>query len=346
MGLVLFLVALIVVLATVQAAVPQVKLCGDISCPSVSRIGLGTLHLGDKIGGLFDPVSTNKWLNSAFNAGINLIDTADVYPVKGGTAGDSAILLGKALKLSPGLRQKLVIVAKTGIVFPSTIDTSAEHIQAQVDWFLASLQTNYLDVLLLHYPNSYMDATVVAQTFAALKASGKVRHFGVSNHYPSHFDLLQSTLTKLNTGISLVTNEVEVSVWNPRYMNYDNTVVDHSYTNGYHILGWGGLAGDPTGGLNRLFQKPGVRQERILKALDTVGGQLGVNDTSVVALAWTLSHPAGIIPLIGTTKTERVDNLVTAFDLVGKFTSEQWWKIGGAGGLCALADNQCNYDGY
>jgi predicted oxidoreductase len=352
------------------AVVPQVPLCNWEGCPTVSRIGLGTLHLGDKIGGLSNPVKINEWINTGVDAGITLFDTADVsihpefctafflisivsfqvYPVKGGTAGDSAKLFGQALKLSPGLRSKIQIVAKMGIMFPNknqtfaAVDTTANHLLATVDWFLDSLQTKYLDVVLIHYPNAFMNAEEVAQTFSSLRASGKVRHFGVSNHYPSHFDTLQAALTKV--GIRLVTNEVEISVWNPRYMNYDKSTVDHAYANGYHNIAWGGLAGDSTGGLNRLFQKSGKRQTKILDALTAVGTELGVTDNAQLALAWTLAHPSGIIPLIGTTQVTRVTSLVEAVNLAPKITTMQWWKIGGEGGLCALADDQCDYKEY
>lgn len=333
--------------AVLGAKVPQVKLCDRDDCPYVSRIGLGTLHLGDAIGGLSDPVKINELMVAAVEQGITLIDCADVYPVKGGTSGDSAKLLGQAMALTPGLREQLTIVAKMDIIFPNTIDTSREHLSSTVDWFLDALQTDYLDIVLLHYSNSFLNAEEVAELFIELKAAGTVHHFGVSNHYPSKFDLFQSVLQKKSLGdISLVTNEIEVSVWNPGYMNYDNSLVDHSYTNGYRILGWGGLGGDPIGGLNRLFQRKGSRQFEILRALATVGDELGEKDESVVALAWTLSHPAGIIPLIGTTRIDRLQNLISALDLAGRMTTAQWWSIANKGGLCPLGDSQCNYDEY
>jgi len=292
----------------------------------------------------------NKWIQNGVNLGITLFDTADVYPVKGGTAGDSAKLFGQALQLTPGLRSKIQIVAKMGIMFPNknqsfaAIDTSSAHILSTVDWFLSALQTDYLDVVLVHYPNAFMNAEELAQTFAGLKSSGKVRNFGVSNHYPSHVDALQKKLDAV--GIKLVTNEVEISVWNPRYLNYDKGTVDHAYSNGYRNLAWGGLAGDSTGGDNRLFEKTGTGQKKILDALSEVGKELGVTDQATVALAWTLSHPSGIVPLIGTTQVSRVQTLVSAIDLAPKMTSTQWWKIGGTGGLCALADDQCDYADY
>lgn len=127
------------------------------------------------------------------------MDGADVYPVKGGDSGDSATLLGQAMKLTPGMREKLFIVAKMDIVMPNVIDTSRDHLMQTVDWFLSALQSNYVDLLLLHFPNSFMNAEEVAQTFYDLKDSGKVRYFGTSNHYPSHRDVLEKKLALVFT---------------------------------------------------------------------------------------------------------------------------------------------------
>lgn len=88
--------------------VPQVALCDYVGCPLVSRIGLGTLHLGDSVSGISKVEDINSWISSAVNIGINLFDLADVYPVKGGDAGDSATLFGQALEMTPGLREKIV----------------------------------------------------------------------------------------------------------------------------------------------------------------------------------------------------------------------------------------------
>lgn len=271
---------------------------------------------------------------------------ADVYPVKGGDSGDSATLFGKALALTPGLRENITIVAKMDIIFPSAIDTTTDHLSQTLDWFLQVLNSNYVDVLLLHYSNSLSDVDAIAQLFSEFKNAGKVRFFGVSNHYPSKFDLLQSRLDSYN--IKLITHEMEISAWNPGYLNYNSPLVDHAYQHGLHPLAWSSLGGDPLGGLNRLFVKTGERQLKINHALRSVGGELGLNNSqdNVVALLWLLSHPSGIIPLLGTTKTDRVDSLVTAFELLGKMTNAQWWSIAGAGGVCPLGDSQCDYDLY
>ncbi len=189
-----------------------------------------------------------------------------------------------------------------------------------------------------------MNAEEVAATFNAMKSTGKVLHFGTSNHYPAHRRALQAKLNKYN--ISLVTNEIEVSVWNPSYLNYNSDLVDDSYEHGYRVLGWSALGGDPIGGRNRLFDRHGERQLKIHMALKDAASNLGEDEETVVALAWVLAHPSGIIPLIGTTKNDRVNTLVHALDVAPKFNTDIWWAVGRKGGLCPLADSECNYKEY
>jgi predicted oxidoreductase len=176
-----------------------------------------------------------------------------------------------------------------------------------------------------------------------------VRNFGLSNHFPSKFYLLQKSLDAMapdGNGIKLMTHEFEASVWNPSYMDYNSALADHAYQHGLHPLAWCPLGGDPLGGLNRLFKRHGKRQKKILRALKDVGKQMGIADKSVVALVWLLSHPLGFIPLLGTTNLDRMSTQLTALDYVGKMTNEQWWSIAAKGGLCAYGDSQCNYDLY
>lgn len=345
------LFALLTCLAVERAAgagsVPLIKICEFDDCPVVSRVGMGALHLGDRISGLSDAAQVNAWINDAYAKGITLFDLADVYPVKGGDAGDSAVLFGQALALSPGLREKLTLVAKMGIIFPNAIDTTSQHLTSTLNWYLDVLNTTYVDILVIHYSAANMDAQAVASAFVDLKAAGKVKHFAVSNHYPSKFDLLQAKLDQISAGsIRLVTHELEVSVWNPSYLNYNSPLVDHAYQHGLHPLAWSALGGDPTGGLNRLFVQKGDRQTRILHALNSVGRDLSIRDSTTVALLWLLSHPSGIIPLLGTTNPKHLDAQLEAFEHLGKMTNDQWWTIASAGGVCPLGDSQCNYELY
>ena len=333
--------------------VPRLMI-SDYSDVEVSRVGLGTLHLGDKCTGITDAKEVNEWILYAVDdLGITLFDLADVYPVKCGNSGDSATLFGQALAMTPGLRERLTLIAKMDIIFPSTIDTTPTYLTQQVDWFLQVLQTTYLDIVLLHYGNAYMDADAVANLFYNLKVQGKVLNFGVSNHYPSKFDLLQSKLESYrnieddnSVDPSLIAVEFECSVWNPSYLNYDSALVDHAYQKGIHPLAWGALGGDPTGGFNRLFLRKGKRQTKIRSKLSEIGKELGIEGEDTVALLWLLSHPSRMIPLLGTTSTDRLSSQVKAFQYLGNMTNAQWWSIGSAAGLCPLGDSQCNYNEY
>ena len=154
-------------------AIPQIKLCDSEDCPTVSRMGVGALHLGDSISGLTTVDDVQAWIEKAYSLGITLFDLADVYPVKGGDSGSSAELFGAALAKT-GLRDKIFIVGKMGIVFPSAVDTSRAHLQSTLDWYLKVLNTDHIDLLLIHYSNSFMNATEVAEFFVDMKAAGKV----------------------------------------------------------------------------------------------------------------------------------------------------------------------------
>lgn len=328
------------------ALVPQVRLCEYDGCPSVSRIGLGALHLGNSISGITTNTSVNLWIKKGLSLGITLYDLADVYPVIG-TAGDSTKLFGEALAMTPTLRPQIQIVAKVGIVFPDSVDTTRDYLNQQLDWFLSTLGTSYIDIFLIHFSNSNMNATEVALTFRDMKSSGKVLHFGVSNHYPSKFDLLQTKLDQVTgENIKLVTTEFEASVWNPSYLNFNSSLSDHTYQKGLRALCWGSLGGEPVGGLNRLFVRKGDRQDRILNALSEVAQVMGIPNNDTVALVWLLQHASGVIPLIGTTNLVRMEQQVTAIDYIGHMTNDQWWSIGTAGDLCSYGDSECNYDLY
>jgi len=128
--------------------------------------------------------------------GVTTMDHADIY---GGFINEK--LFGEALVLKPSLREEIEIVTKCDIAmvcdaFPTRktnyYDTSKEYIVHSAEQSLKNFNTDYLDTLLIHRPDPLMDADEVTEAFIALKESGKVRSFGVSNFTPSQFSLLQS----------------------------------------------------------------------------------------------------------------------------------------------------------
>lgn len=284
-----------------------------------SRIGYGGLHFA----ALDGPETLQKLLHACLDNGITMLDLADIYGYN-----KSAELVGKTFKLEPGLREKFQINYKTGIVFPEQpqhLDASGAYLKRAVDIALNQLNTDYIDILMPHAPDPLLNAAEVVATFKELKKAGKVRWFGVSNFSPSQVELLRAAFEK--EGLVLGAAELEISALTPTAL-YDGRL-DQLQRVGMSPLGWGPLGGDPMGGVNRLFNFDGDRQLRIRKALKGVAQELGPDVTEdQVAIAWLLKHPANIIPVLGTTKVERINAQAKAVGL--ELTRTQWTAIMGA----------------
>ena len=147
----------------------------------VSRIALGCMRIASKS---VDEVE--ELVMTALDSGINFFDHADIY---GG--GKSEEIFGEVLKRHPEFRQKMVIQTKCAIVPGKRYDFSKDHIVNSVNASLKRLNTDYVDILLLHRPDALCDPKEVAEAFDELYEDGKVKYFGVSNHTPLQIELLQ-----------------------------------------------------------------------------------------------------------------------------------------------------------
>ncbi len=281
--------------------------------PRFSRIALGFWRLAEW--GLSDAELLDL-IRFSLDLGITTFDHADIY-------GDYACegLFGRALTLEPGLRASMQLVTKCGIKLVSPnrpqhvfkhYDTGRAHIVASAENSLRVLGTDYIDLLLIHRPDVLMDPDEVAEAFAALRQSGKVLHFGVSNFTPSQFDLLASRLD-----FPLVTNQIELSVLSLDVL-HDGTV-DQCFQRGIAPMAWSPLCA------GRLFHDDDERTVRVRDALDAVGSELGGISTDQVALAWVLTHPARFIPVVGSGKVERIRSAAEAEAL--RLSREQWFAI-------------------
>ena len=130
-----------------------------------------------------------KAIDTAYDSGINFIDSADIY---GG--GDSEKIFGQALKQSGVSRDQLYIQSKGGIISGKRYDFTKQHLIDAVDGSLERLGVDYLDSFLLHRPDPLMEPEEVAEAFDELQKSGKVRHFGVSNFNPQQYLLVQEAV--------------------------------------------------------------------------------------------------------------------------------------------------------
>jgi predicted oxidoreductase len=281
--------------------------------PRCSRIALGLWRLSSW--GLSDRQLLDL-IHASLDLGVTTFDHADIY-------GDYTCeqLFGRALALSPALRERMQLVTKCGIKLVSAnrpqhtvhhYDTSRQHILASVENSLHMLRTDRIDLLLIHRPDPLLDPGAVAEAFGQLRQSGKVLHFGVSNFTPSQFDLLASRLD-----FPLVTNQVELSVMNMQVL-HDGTV-DHCYRLGISPMAWSPLGG------GHLLRDDSQQALRLRRALRTVGQSLGDASIDQVALAWILAHPARIVPILGTGQLERIQKAVKAAAI--ELTREQWFSI-------------------
>ncbi len=254
-------------------------------------------------------------LRAALDAGYSTFDHADIY---GG--GHCEQLFGDYLGANSKLRDELTIITKCGIVFadddgPKRYDSSAAHIENQVNRSLARLRTDRIDLLLLHRPDPLMDATEVAAAFAKLRAEGKVASFGVSNFLPSQVSLLQDACDA-----PLCVNQIEINF--PRLdALYDGTL-DQCQLLNVTPLAWSPLAGV----VNPVDEaRLPERCARDLAAELERQAQDAGTESWLVALAWLLRHPAGIAPIVGSTTPARIAAATKALDL--RMARSDWYQL-------------------
>jgi len=254
--------------------------------------------------------------NKSIDLGITSYDHADIY---GNYECEQAF--GKSIALDKSIRNNIEIISKCGIKLTSDkfpernlkyYDYSSEYIIWSVENSLKNLQTEYLDVLLLHRPAPLFDPEEVAKAFSQLKQQGKVRNFGVSNFSPGQFDLLQSVVEE-----PLVTNQIEISPYCLDAFKDDN--LNFLQKNKIKPMAWSPLAG------GQLFNPKNDKGIRVLESLKKVAKSLDTENIDSVIFAWILKHPASILPVIGTGKLNRIKNAVAALSL--EMTMEQWYEI-------------------
>jgi predicted oxidoreductase len=282
--------------------------------PEVSRLAYGVWRL------LKDPEGAHVQrvlakIQACLDCGITTIDHADIY---GGYRVEE--VFGAALRASPGLRHRLELVTKCGIMLVDPArpenrlkhyDYSRQHLIGSVERSLRNLATDYLDVLLLHRPSPLLDPDEVAEAVHLLIGQGKVRHVGVSNFTPAQFDTLASRLT-----VPLVTNQVELHpLWLAPFL--DGTL-DHCLQRRIAPMAWSPLAG------GRLVSGQGEAEMRVRTVLSELGRKYGA-DLDQIGYAWLLRHPARIIPVLGTNRIERITSAARSLSL--QLELQDWFAV-------------------
>ncbi len=274
-----------------------------------SRFAYGCMRISD------DRSRGKRAIHAAVDAGYTLFDHADIY---GG--GKSESLFGEVLRESPGLRDRILVQSKCGIRLadtngPQRYDFSREYITRSVEGSLSRLRVEQLDLFLLHRPDYLMSSHEVAESFAMLKRTGKVAHFGVSNFSTTQFELLQSAVAE-----PLLVNQVEINLHNVDALR--NGVLDQCQRLEVTPQAWCPLAvvAYPAWG----SQLTGEDEARIRAELERQSAVYEV-EAWLVALAWLLRHPAGISPIIGSTTPERIAAAVGALHI--DYAREDWYSL-------------------
>ncbi len=265
-----------------------------------------------------------RFIHTAMDNGANFFDHADIY-------GDGTCeeLFADAIHMNAGVREKMILQSKCGIVKGRMFDFSKEHILASVDGILKRLKTDYLDVLLLHRPDALVEPEEVAEAFDQLENSGKVKYFGVSNQNPMQVQLLQKSLRQ-----SIVANQLQLSIANANMItqgihvnmlddaatNRDGSVLDYCRLHSITIQPWSPFQ---YGFFEGVFL--GSEKYPALNAkIDEIAAKYGVSSTTI-AMAWLLRHPAQMQPVTGTMNTERLQDCIKAADI--RITREEWYQI-------------------
>ncbi len=279
--------------------------------------------------------SATRSIRAGLDAGYTFFDHADIY-----CCGKSEQVFSEILKATPSLRDKIVIQSKCGSrprgnpnpTDPQRFDFSYDHIVTSVEGSLKRLQTDRLDILLLHRPDALMEPAEVARAFDHLHASGKVRFFGVSN-----FAWYQIELLKTAVKMPIVANQVQfslvhsdlidagsaVNLKNPHVTHHGQGTIEYCWRNQISIQAWSSLAGGKLSGAP-LDQ---AEQTRTLHAAGLVKEMAEKKKVprEAIVLAWLLRHPAGIQPIIGTTNPDRIRATTQAFDI--SLTREEWYTL-------------------
>ena len=271
-------------------------------------------------------------VGAARDGGINVFDHADIY---GGERHACEARFGEAISFSAAERDQVFIQSKAGIR-PGSFDFSEEHILNSVDGSLKALRTDYLDLLLLHRPDTLVEPEEVASAFDKLQAAGKVRHFGVSNQTPGQTELLKTAVKQ-----PLVANQVQLSITHApliaqgvaanmagldQSIDRDNGLLEYARINKMMLQAWSPFQ---KGFFDGVFLGDRENFADLNDAIDDLAKQYGVTPTGI-AVAWIVRHPANIQVVLGTTTPSRVTDSAAGADVT--LTRAEWYRLFTAAG--------------
>jgi predicted oxidoreductase len=278
-----------------------------------SRMVYGTWRL---LGTKPTPQEINRRLHACLELGITTIDTAEIYGLY-----EVEQMLGAALALSPGLRDKLELVTKAGIYVPCAhhpacrtahYDATGPHLRQSLEKSLRLLGTDHVELFLVHRPDWLTRAEDTAAGLNELVRTGKIRAAGVSNYNVPQFDLLNAHMEQ-----PLMTNQIEFHLLHPEPIN-DGTLHQCEKL-GARPMAWSPLAG------GRIFDPAIPAAPRLAAAAQSMVARYNGATLEQMAYAWILAHPSHPLPVIGTIKLERLQSAAQADAIV--LEREDWYAL-------------------
>ncbi|MDO6144413.1 aldo/keto reductase family oxidoreductase [Paenarthrobacter aurescens] len=272
-------------------------------------------------------------IEAAQGIGVELFDHADIY-----RSGKSEAVFGEVLARSQGLREKILLQTKCGIRLgerglETHYDLSRDAILERVNQSLKRLQTDYVDVLLLHRPDPLLDPREVADAVGKLMAEGKVRQLGVSNMSAAQIEYLQNQLET-----PIVANQLEMSLLRRDWLestvlvnhaegleySFPHGTLEHCMTQGIELQAYGSLAQGRYTGANPEELSPAEAATAAM--LEQLAAEKDTTPESVL-LGWLMKHPARISPVIGTTNGKRIKACADAASVAATMTRAQWYGL-------------------
>ena len=288
-----------------------------------SAISLGCMRMGG-----LDEIKVDAIMDTALANGVNFFDHADIYG-----KGNAEKVFGDYLRRHKNVRDQMVIQTKCAI-HDGQFDFSKEHILKSVDGSLSRLGVDYIDVLLLHRPDTLMEPDEVAEAFDILEASGKVKYFGVSNQNMMQMELLKTSVKQpliINqlqfsvTEAGMVTSGMNVNMKNAESVMHDGSFLEYSRIKNITVQAWSPFQyGFFKGNFVDSDEFPELNSK-----LAEIGEKYGITKTGVAA-AWILRHPANMQLIAGTMNPEHLTQICKAADVT--LTRSEWYQIYRAAG--------------
>lgn len=292
----------------------------------VSPICLGTMTFGTPV----QETDAIRLIHSAIDLGINFIDTANVYEgyarYLGSAGGVAEEIVGKALR---DRRDSMILATKVGApVGPGPQDRglSAVHILRELDRSLRRLQTDYIDLYIVHWPDKHVPLETTLTAIDTAVRQGKIRHFGVSNH--SAWQLAEMLwIAERQGGPRAVSSQIPFSLLRREFQHDLPFCLKHGIgVTPYQALQGGLLTGkyrrgQPPPADSRAAEKPDwvwKQDDPLFDRLERVEILAHHMDVPVsqYALAWTLAQPAMSSLVVGVKRLEQIEDAVQAAGLV------------------------------